>query len=104
MASNHGLRTTGTHTGNFGRAKVKGNRGELDLTYAILHRDNMQIPSRDAAFTRLQEAYNKTEDPKLKATLAEMLEDRARQIQQRIVAEPTQPELSEYWEEIKRTR
>ena len=104
MASNHGLRTTGRHTGNFGYNKVKGNRGELDLTYAILHRDNMHIPSRDAAFTRLQEAYNKTEDPKLKATLAEMLEDRARQIQQRAVVKPTQPELSEYWEEIKRTR
>jgi len=104
MASNHGLRTTGTHTGNFGRAKVKGNRGELDLTYAILHRDNMHIPGRDVAFTRLQEAYNKTQDPKLKATLAEMLKDRARQVQQRAVVEPAPPELSEYWEEIKRTR
>lgn len=102
--SNHGLRTTGTHTGNFGRAKVKGNRGELDLTYAILHRDNMHIPGRDVAFTRLQEAYDKTQDPKLKATLAEMLKDRARQVQQRAVAEPAPPELSEYWEEIKRTR
>jgi len=102
--SNHGLRTTGTHTGNFGRAKVKGNRGELDLTYAILHRDNMHIPSREVAFTRLQEAYNKTQDPKLKATLAEMLKDRARQVQQRAVVEPAPPELSEYWEEIKRTR
>jgi hypothetical protein len=104
MGNNHGLRTTGRPTGNFGRQKVKGNRGELDLTYAILHRDNMHIPSRDSAFTRLQEAYNKTEDPKLKATLAEMLEDRARQIKQRAAVEPTQPELSEYWEEIKRTR
>lgn len=102
--SNHGLRTTGTHTGNFGRAKVKGNRGELDLTYAILHRDNMHIPGRDVAFTRLQEAYDKTQDPKLKATLAEMLKDRARQVQQRAVTEPAPPELSEYWEEIKRTR
>ena len=30
--SNHGLRTTGVHTGNFGYAKVKGKPGELDLT------------------------------------------------------------------------
>jgi hypothetical protein len=64
----------------------------------------MHIPSRDVAFTRLQEAYNKTQDPKLKATLAEMLKDRARQVQQRAVVEPAPPELSEYWEEIKRTR
>jgi hypothetical protein len=104
MGNNHGLRTTGRPTGNFGRQKVKGNRGELDLTYAILHRDNMHIPGRDVAFTRLQEAYNKTQDPKLKATLAEMLKDRARQVQQRAVVEPAPPELSEYWEEIKRTR
>lgn len=104
MGNNHGLRTTGRPTGNFGRQKVKGNRGQLDLTPAILQRDNMNIPGRDAAFTRLQEAYNKTDDPKLKATLAEMLEDRARQIKQRAAVEPTQPELSEYWEEIKRTR
>ena len=102
--ANHGLRTTGVHTGNFGRPKVKGNRGQLDLTPAILHRDDMQIPRRDEAFTRLQEAYNKTDDPKLKATLANMLKDRERQVQKPSVSAPAQPELSEYWKEIKRTR
>jgi hypothetical protein len=102
--SAHGLRTTGVHTGNFGRPKVKGNRGQLDLTHAILHRDDMQIPRRDEAFTRLQEAYNKTNDPKLKATLADMLKDRERQISQETRLAPSEPELSEYWKEIKRTR
>ncbi len=102
--SAHGLRTTGVHTGNFGRPKVKGNRGQLDLTPSILHRDDMQIPNRDEAFTRLQEAYNKTDDVRLKATLAEMLMDRKRQVQRTAAPVEPQPELSEYWEEIKRTR
>ena len=104
MANNHGLRTTGRHTGNWGRPKVKGNRGQLDLTPAILQRDDMQIPRRDEAFTRLQDAYNKTDDLRLKATLAEMLKDRERQVQQREMSAPTKPQLSEYWEEVKRTR
>jgi hypothetical protein len=104
MANNHGLRTTGRHTGNWGRPKVKGNRGQLDLTPAILQRDDMQIPRRDEAFTRLQEAYHKTDDPRLKATLAEMLKDRERQVQQREASAPARQELSEYWAEIKRTR
>lgn len=70
---NHGLRTTGTHTGNFGRAKVQGKRGELDLTKEILNRDNLRIPTRQAAQARLEEAFEKTTDPKLKRFLAEEL-------------------------------
>ena len=83
--SNHGLRTTGTHTGNFGRAKVQGNPGQLDLTKEILTKDNLRIPNRDDAFTRLVDAYNKTTDRRLKATLWEMLQKRKATLQ----TEPT---------------
>jgi hypothetical protein len=71
--ANHGLRTTGTHTGNFGRAKVQGKRGELDLTPKILNKDNLRIPNREEAYSRLQEAYEKTNDRKLRKFLAEEL-------------------------------
>lgn len=73
MANSHGLRTTGTHTGNFGHAKVQGKRGELDLTKEILNRENLRIPTRQEAQARLAEAYQKTNDPKLKKFLAEEL-------------------------------
>jgi hypothetical protein len=79
--ANHGLRTQGTHTGNFGRAKVQGRRGELDLTPEILNKDGLRIPDRQAAYARLQEAYQKTEDPKLKRFLAEKLIEAGRQAQ-----------------------
>lgn len=71
--ANHNLRTTGTHTGNFGHAKVQGKRGELDLTKEILNRDNLRIPNRQEAYARLQEAYSKTTDPRLKRFLADEL-------------------------------
>jgi hypothetical protein len=71
--ANHGLRTTGTHTGNFGKAKVQGKRGELDLTPEILNRENLRIPNRQAAYSRLEEAYEKTTDPRLKQFLADEL-------------------------------
>jgi hypothetical protein len=68
--ANHGLRTTGTHTGNFGHAKVQGKRETLDLTKEILNKENLRIPNRQEAYTRLAEAYEKTDDPKLKQFLA----------------------------------
>ena len=70
MANNHGPRTTGTHTGNFGRAKVQGKRGELDLTKEILNKENLRIPNREEAYSRLMEAYQKTTDKRLKQVLA----------------------------------
>ena len=73
MSNNHGLRTTGTHTGNFGRAKVQAKRENLDLTPEILNRDNLRIPSRQEALARLVEAHEKTTDPRLKRFLAEEL-------------------------------
>jgi hypothetical protein len=100
--SNHGLRTTGTHTGNFGYAKVKGKPGELDLTKEILSKDNLRIPPRDEAFTRLVEAYNKSSDPRLKATLWDMLKQRKATLQP-IVVKHEAP-TSEYWEMVRRVR
>jgi hypothetical protein len=100
--SNHGLRTTGTHTGNFGRAKVKGVPGELDLTADILNRDNLRIPARDEAFTRLVEAYNKSSDPRLRATLWDMLKQRKATLQP-IVVKHENP-VSEFGDYCRRTR
>jgi hypothetical protein len=73
MANSHGLRTTGTHTGNFGHAKVQGKRDSLDLTKEILNRENLRIPNRKEAHSRLEEAYEKTTNPRLKKFLAEEL-------------------------------
>jgi hypothetical protein len=102
MSNNHGLRTTGTHTGNFGKSKVKGNPGQLDLTKEILNRDNLHIPDRDEAFTRLVDAYNKTTDARIKATLWDMLKRRKATLQEHIV----KPKLvvSEFAEYCRRFR
>jgi hypothetical protein len=101
--SSHGLRTTGTHTGNFGKAKVKGRPGDLDLTKEILSRENLRIPERDEAFTKLVTAYNTTTDPKLKAGLWEILK-RRRATLQPIEVKPNERPSSPYWEDIRRVR
>jgi hypothetical protein len=101
--SAHGLRTTGTHTGNFGRSKVKGNPGDLDLTKDILSRENLRIPERDEAFTKLVTAYNTTTDQKLKAGLWEILKRRKATLQPIEVKSNERPE-SPYWENIRRIR
>ena len=100
--SNHGLRTTGTHTGNFGYAKVKGKPGELDLTKEILSKDNLRIPPRDEAFTRLAEAYNRASDPRLKATLWDMLKQRKATLQPTVIKHENP--VSEFGEYCRRTR
>ena len=103
MAANHGLRTTGTHTGNFGYAKVKGKPGELDLTKEILNRENLRIPQRDEAFTRLVTAYNTTTDEKLRAALWEMLRARKATLQPTKV-KPMEKPSSEFAEYCRLTR
>jgi hypothetical protein len=102
MANNHGLRTTGRPTGNFGRAKCKGNPGELDLTKEILSKDNLRIPPRDEAFTRLVQAYNKTSDPRLKATLWDMLKQRKATLQPTVIKH--ERPVSEFGEYCRLTR
>jgi len=103
MASNHGLRTTGTHTGNFGRSKVQGKRETLDLTKEILCRENLRIPNRDDAFSRLVDAYNKTDDPRLKAGLWEILRARRAALQETVVKPMVKP-TSEFAEYCRLTR
>ena len=99
----HGLRTTGTHTGNFGRAKVQGRPGDLDLTSEILNKDNLRIPDRDEAFTKLVIAYNTTDDPRLKAGLWDILK-RRRATLQPIEVKPNERPDSPHWENIRRVR
>ncbi len=101
--SNHGLRTTGVHTGNFGYAKVKGKPGELDLTKDILEKENLRIPDRDAAFTKLVETYNSTSDPRLKAGLWEILKRRQATLNP-VTVKPNARPSSPYWENIRRVR
>ena len=103
MAANHGLRTTGTHTGNFGKAKVQGKRESLDLTKEILNKENLRIPQRDEAFTKLVEAYNTTDDVRLKAGLWEILKRRKATLQPTEVKTNERP-VSEYWEMVREVR
>jgi hypothetical protein len=101
--ANHGLRTTGTHTGNFGYARVKGKPGELDLTKEILSKENLRIPDRNEAFTKLVIAYNTTDDSKLKAALWEILKRRKATLQP-TEAKPNERPDAPYWENIRRVR
>ena len=101
--ANHGLRTTGRPTGNFGRPKQKGKPGELDLTNEILNKEDLRIPERDEAFTKLVTAYNTTTDPKLKAGLWEILKRRRATLQPTKV-KPNELPVSEYWEIVRRVR
>ena len=101
--SSHGLRTTGVHTGNFGRSKVKGKPGDLDLTKEILNKEDLRIPERDEAFTKLVQAYNTTTDPRLKAGLWEILKRRKATLQPIKVKSNERPP-SPYWEDIRRVR
>lgn len=79
--ANHGLRTSGVHNGNWGAPKVQAKKETLDLTEEILNRDNLRIPDRDAAFTKLQQAYNQTTDPRMRQVLGEMLRARKATLQ-----------------------
>jgi len=81
--NNHNLRTTGTLTGNFGRPKVQGKRQTVDLSDNTLRRENLRIPDRNEAFTRMVEAYNRCEDPRVKATLWDLLRVRKATLQTR---------------------
>lgn len=103
MAANHGLRTTGRPTGNFGRNKVQGKRETLDFSQTILTKENLRIPPQSEAFTRMQDAYNTTCDPKLKAFLAEQLAKRKAATTLPKVTPNERPD-SPYWENIRRVR
>jgi elongation factor P hydroxylase len=89
--------------GNFGAARVQAKRQTLDLTAEILSKDDLRIPPRDEAFTKLVQAYNTTDDARLKAGLWEILRQRKATLQQREV-KPLEKPISEYWDYIKKTR
>jgi hypothetical protein len=101
--SNHGLRTTGVHTGNFGKPKVQGKPGDLDLTKEILAKENLRIPERDEAFTKLVTAYNTTTDPRLKAGLWEILKRRKATLNP-IKVKPNGRPRAEFWEMVSQVR
>ena len=89
--------------GNFGSARIQGKRETLDLSGTILNRENLRIPTKDAAFTRLQDAYDKTTDLKLKAFLAEQLAKRKAATTPPKVT-PNERPRAPYWEEVRRVR
>jgi hypothetical protein len=97
------LRTNGRVSGNFGRNKIQGKLGTLDLSSEVLNKENLQIPNRAAVYERLEQAYNTTTDPKLRATLAEMLRKRRATVRVRDVTKTSKPR-SDYWEEVNRVR
>ncbi len=70
--ADHGLRTTGVHTGNFGKPKVKAG-ASVKFSKETLSKPELKIPVKEQAFARLSQAYELTEDPKLKAGLLEMI-------------------------------
>ena len=89
--------------GNFGAPRVQGKTGQLDISKQTLNRSNLVIPKRDQAFQRLLEAYNSTDDLKLKETLWDMLKIRQAQVaphkQQKVVHTE-----EFYWDKVKRER
>jgi hypothetical protein len=89
--------------GNFGAARIQGKRDSLDLTKEILSKDNLQIPNRDEAFTKLVVAYNTTTDLKLRAALWEMLRARKATLQPTKVKPMVKP-TSEFAEYCRLTR
>jgi hypothetical protein len=101
--ANHGLRTTGRPTGNFGRNKIQAKKESLDISKETLKKENLQIPNRDEAFTKLVVAYNTTSDSKLKAALWDILKRRKATLQPTQVKTNERPD-SPYWESVRRVR
>ena len=68
-------RMTGAVTGNFGRAKVRAMPGTYDISKTTLSKKSLRIPQPDDAIQRYMEAYNNTEDQRLKDSLMTMIRD-----------------------------
>ena len=69
--ANHGLRTTGTHTGNFGRAKVQAGARLNDI--GMTNAEVVNVTRPEDFEKRLSEALGKTEDARLKEFIGEQL-------------------------------
>jgi hypothetical protein len=89
--------------GNFGAARVQAKKESLDISKETLRKDNLQIPNRDEAFTKLVIAYNTTSDSKLKAALWDILKRRKATLQPTQVKTNERPD-SPYWESVRRVR
>ena len=57
------LRTTGQVTGNFGRPKM---RAGANTTLGLTNTEYINIVTQDDYLSRMYEAFNKADDPKLK--------------------------------------
>lgn len=68
-------RMKGAVTGNFGRAKVKSRPGTYELSKYSLTKKGMNIPRPDDAIQLYMEAYNNTDDQRLKDSLMVMIRD-----------------------------
>lgn len=89
--------------GNFGAARVQGKRESLDLSEKILNKKDLRIPQRDEAFTRLELAYNTTDDPKLKLFLKDQLKRRKAATTPPKV-KPNERPVSEFWQMVSQVR
>ena len=58
------LRTTGRVSGNFGKNKVKAGSQLSDI--GVSDKEFVNIVTQDEYLNRMYEAFNKTDDPKLK--------------------------------------
>lgn len=67
------LRTKGNITGNFGRSKVKANSPLKDIGMTDVKQVKCATP--DSYIRRLYEAYDKTEDVKLKEFIFSQIRD-----------------------------
>jgi hypothetical protein len=76
----------------------------LDLTKEILMKDDLRIPNRDEAFTRLVDAYNKTTDSRLKAGLWEMLKQRKATLHSQPNTKPNEDTTDNFWEMVRTVR
>ena len=88
--------------GNFGAARVQARPGTLDLTPGILNKENLRIPDPDKSFTLLVQAYNKTSDPRLKATLWDMLKKRKATLQPTVIKH--ERPRADFWEMVRNVR
>ena len=68
-------RMKGAVTGNFGRAKVKVRPGTYEVSNYAMNKKGMNIPRPDDAIQRYMDAYNNTDDQRLKDSLMVMIRD-----------------------------
>ena len=88
--------------GNFGAPRVQAKRDTLDLSPGILNKENLRIPDPDKSFTLLIQAYNKTSDPRLKATLWDMLKKRKATLQPTVIKH--ERPRADFWEMVRNVR